>query len=71
MAGGPPSLPPAWLVPDWPAPAHVRAVFTTREGGASAPPFDGFNLGDHVGDAPQAVADNRATLARALARPAR
>lgn len=66
MVGDPPSWPASWLVPDWPVPAQVRAVFTTREGGASQPPFDGFNLGDHVGDTPQAVAGNRATLARAL-----
>jgi copper oxidase (laccase) domain-containing protein len=63
-----------WLVPDWPAPPHVRAVFTTRgQGageGASAAPFDFFNLGGHVGDAPAAVAANRARLQRALgARP--
>ena len=32
----------------------------------SAPPYDGFNLGDHVGDDPAAVAANRARLATAL-----
>jgi len=60
-------LPPDWLVPDWPAPAGVRAVFTTRAGGTSAAPFDSMNLGTHVGDAPTAVAANRAALARASA----
>jgi YfiH family protein len=30
------------------------------------PPFDSFNLGDHVGDDPAAVAANRARLARAI-----
>jgi YfiH family protein len=34
-------------------------------GGVSAPPFDTFNLGDHVGDDPAAVAANRARLAEA------
>lgn len=64
------ALPHAWLRPDWPAPAHVHAVFTTRAGGVSVAPFDRFNLGDHVGDDPAAVAANRATLAQALgARP--
>lgn len=52
---------------DWPAPPGVHAVFTTRGGGASAAPFDSFNLGDHVGDAPASVAANRVALAQALA----
>lgn len=59
------ALPAAWLRPDWPAPPHVHAVFTTRSGGVSAPPFDSFNLGDHVGDDPLAVATNRAALSKA------
>jgi YfiH family protein len=41
-------------------------VTTTRAGGVSAPPFDTFNLGDHVGDDPAAVAANRKRLAAAL-----
>ncbi len=39
---------------------------TTRAGGVSAPPFDTFNLGDHVGDDPAAVAANRKRLATAI-----
>ena len=54
-----------WLVPDWPAPAGVRAVFTSRAGGVSAVPFDSMNLGDHVGDLPASVAANRSILQRA------
>ena len=54
-----------WLVPDWPAPENVRAVFTTRLGGVSNIPFDSMNLGDHVGDAKAHVDANRALLARA------
>lgn len=38
-------------------------MITTRAGGASAPPYDSFNLGDHVGDDPVAVAANRKRLA--------
>ncbi len=61
---------PDWLVPQWPAPATVRAVCTTRAGGRSLPPYDSLNLGDHVGDDPLAVGSNRAVLAQALgARP--
>ncbi|SDQ38174.1 conserved hypothetical protein [Pseudomonas sp. UC 17F4] len=50
------------LFPDWPAPAGVRACVTTRSGGVSLPPYESFNLGDHVGDAPAAVAENRRRL---------
>jgi YfiH family protein len=58
------------IVPDWPAPPGVRAVFTTRAGGVSLAPFDSFNLGDHVRDEPLAVAGNRERLA-AFTSPAR
>lgn len=57
--------------PDWPAPANVGACVTTRDGGVSLPPYDTFNLGDHVGDDPHAVEENRRRLCQALAvRPA-
>lgn len=59
------ALHPDWLIPDWPAPPGVRAVFTTRAGGVSAAPYDSLNLGSHVGDKPESVAANRALLARA------
>jgi YfiH family protein len=51
-----------WLTPDWPAPASVKACVTTREGGVSEAPFDSLNLGDHVDDCPEAVAENRRRL---------
>lgn len=56
---------------DWPLPVGVHAVCTTRVGGVSQAPFDGFNLGDHVQDDPRAVAQNRALLQAQLggARP--
>jgi YfiH family protein len=57
------------LVPDWPVPERVRAFVTTRAGGVSTGAFGldggapgGLNLGDHVGDDPAAVAENRARL---------
>ena len=56
----------SFIVPDWPAPPGVRALATTRRGGVSRAPWDSFNLGDHVGDEPQAVAANRALLRREL-----
>ncbi len=58
-------------MPDWPAPPHVKAVFTSRgiaetgfasKSGVSQPPFDAFNLGDHVGDDPTHVMANRHML---------
>jgi YfiH family protein len=57
---------PEFIFPDWAAPEGVRALATTRRGGASNDPWQGFNLGDHVGDAPAAVAANRALLRREL-----
>lgn len=45
---------------------RVRRVLTTRAGGRSRPPYDSFNLGDHVGDEPTAVAANRERLARGI-----
>ena len=66
--GGPLQLHSDWLVPDWPAPAHVQAVCTTRHGGVSLPPFDSLNLGRPSGDDAQAVDINRARLAGALGR---
>lgn len=44
----------------------VRMVFTSRAGGASAPPYASFNLAEHVGDDPGAVAANRTRLAHVL-----
>ena len=50
MSGG------SWILPDWPAPAPVRSLLTTRHDGVSLPPYGSLNLADHVGDDPQAVA---------------
>jgi polyphenol oxidase len=58
-----------WLVPDWPVPPPVRALSTWRGGGVSGPPFESLNLGDHVEDAPAAVAANRRALRTAAALP--
>jgi polyphenol oxidase len=47
-------------------PVRVRRVFTTRAGGRSAGPYASFNLGDHVGDDPAAVAANRRRLGEGI-----
>lgn len=57
---------PEFFVPDWPAPANVRAMQTLRTGGCSVKPWDSFNLGDHVGDDAGCVAANREALRRLL-----
>jgi copper oxidase (laccase) domain-containing protein len=44
----------------------VHALCTSREGGVSAAPWGSLNLGDHVGDDPQAVRANRQRLQEAL-----
>jgi YfiH family protein len=65
------------FAPAWAAPARVRALITTRCGGASCGAWGdgagggGLNLGDHCGDAPAAVAENRRRLAALLPQPPR
>ena len=54
------------ITPDWPAPAGVHALVTTRQGGVSTGPWAGFNLASHVGDDVTAVAANRALLRQNL-----
>lgn len=55
------------MQPQWPVPAGVHAFCSERAGGVSAPPYDTLNLGDHVGDDPAAVAENRRRFAAQLA----
>ena len=60
---------PAFIIPDWPAPEHVHACTTPRHGGISLPPYNSFNLGDHVGDKPSDVEQNRQHLIKAAGLP--
>lgn len=57
-----------WIRPEWPAPASIRALSTTRLGGVSAAAYSSLNLGQHVGDLPASVAANRAKLQVSLGR---
>ncbi|HEY3732212.1 MAG TPA: peptidoglycan editing factor PgeF [Steroidobacteraceae bacterium] len=61
---------PQVLSADWPAPPGVRAVVTLRAGGVSGGAYASLNLGAHVGDDAQAVAENRRRMAAALRLPA-
>jgi polyphenol oxidase len=59
-----------WFEADWPAPPKVRVLSTLRGAlGASKAPYASFNLGDHVGDDPVAVAENRRRLRAAAGLP--
>jgi purine-nucleoside/S-methyl-5'-thioadenosine phosphorylase / adenosine deaminase len=60
------SVHPGWIEPDWPAAARVRALITTRAGGASSGNFASLNLSLRVGDDPERVARNRAILRTVL-----
>lgn len=63
-----------WVWVSWPGNPRVRAVFTTCAGGVSRGAYacsgpagqDGLNLGSHVGDRPDDVAENRRRLRQAL-----
>lgn len=51
-----------YIQPDWPAPSSVRAFTSCRSGGFSQPPYDSFNLAQHVGDDQNVVNKNRQLL---------
>ena len=67
----PASAHPQWIVPDWAAPANVRALITTRAGGVSRGLFGagaggGMNIGLKSGDDIEDVQSNRARLRAVL-----
>lgn len=57
------------IYPDWPAPARIKAVCSTRQGGCSQGVFSSLNLGQHVGDDAAAVIRNRQIYSAAAALP--
>lgn len=59
----------SFLIPNWPAPNHVRAYATTRLGGHSVASYNSFNLSYEVGDDPAAVTANRNYLTNTLDLP--
>lgn len=64
------TAPDNWIRAQWPAPADVHAVTTTRLlPGNSRPPFDALNLGLRSGEPPSVVEANRQLLQRALQLP--
>ena len=67
-----PSLPTAINLPEpiagsfftanWTAPRNVKTLITTRNGGVSSGAYSSLNVGAHVGDNPEHVAENRARV---------
>ncbi|WP_050906176.1 peptidoglycan editing factor PgeF [Vibrio campbellii] len=57
------------IIPNWPAPKNVKAFASTRVGGFSTAPYQGLNLGAHVGDDLSIVEKNRDWLAQQAKMP--
>lgn len=57
------------IIPNWPAPKNVKAFASTRVGGYSTTPYQGLNLGAHVGDDLSIVEKNRDWLAQQAKMP--
>ncbi|MES2500811.1 MAG: peptidoglycan editing factor PgeF [Pseudomonadota bacterium] len=55
-----------FIIPNWPAPANIHALQTTRHGGISLAPYNSLNLGGHVQDNALHVAHNRQLLSQFL-----
>lgn len=54
---------------NWPAPEHIHALSTTREGGYSEGAYHSLNLATHTGDLLENVQTNRALLRESLDLP--
>lgn len=54
---------------EWPAPANVKTLVSTRNGGVSQAPYSSLNVGGHVGDRPENVARNREIVQAAVPVP--
>lgn len=57
------------IIPNWPAPARVKAFSSTRVGGFSLGSYQGLNLGMHVGDDAVTVVRNRNALVQETGMP--
>ena len=51
---------------EWPAPANVKTLVSTRNGGVSQAPYSSLNVGGHVGDRPENVTRNREIVQAAV-----
>lgn len=57
------------ITANWLVPGSVNALTTTKAGGVSEMPYASLNLGDHVGDRPERVLQNRQILQTKLELP--
>jgi YfiH family protein len=55
-----------WIVPDWPVPAGVGALVTTRNGGVSRGACATMNVGARDADSVEAIEENRRRLCALL-----
>ncbi len=58
-----------WIIPDWPSPKNVNAIFTTRKSSIDHNVngiYTGLNLADYVNDDPVIVLQNRTYLRQYL-----
>lgn len=58
-----------FLEADWPAPHRVRTLITTRNGGVSGAVYRSLNIGAHVGDQAEHVAENRTIVQQRVGVP--
>lgn len=54
------------IVPNWPRPANIKTIFTSRQGGVSPPPWNSLNLGLNTQDNEQNLKINRSLLSKDL-----
>lgn len=54
---------------NWNAPKNVKTLITTRNGGVSEGVYTSLNVGAHVGDNPEHVAENRARVQKQVPVP--
>lgn len=59
-----------WIHANWPAPPSVHAGASRRRGGVSEGVYESLNVGDHVGDDPAAVVENRRRVQEMARMPA-
>ena len=57
------------VLPNWPAPSHIKAFTSTRLGGVSLEPWASLNVASHVSDDEASVQANRKLLEESIGLP--